>query len=59
MTATLVDTNVFLDLITDDQVWGAWSIGQLGAAMNAGRLIINDVIYAELSIRSMISASST
>jgi predicted nucleic acid-binding protein len=51
MTATLVDTNIFLDLITNDRDWSEWSVGQLDAAMKAGRLIINEVIYAELSIR--------
>lgn len=51
MTATLVDTNIFLDLITNDRDWSEWSIDRLGSAMSAGRLIINDVIYAELSIR--------
>lgn len=51
MTATLVDTNVFLDLITNDPEWGEWSAGRLAAAMGKGRVFINDVIYAELSIR--------
>jgi predicted nucleic acid-binding protein len=51
MTATLVDTNVFLDLITNDPEWGEWSAGRLAAAMSRGRVFVNDVIYAELSIR--------
>ncbi|PTM41090.1 hypothetical protein C8D03_2623 [Bosea sp. 124] len=49
--AMLVDTNIFLDLITDDREWGEWSARQLAAAMSTGRVLINDVIYAELSIR--------
>ena len=48
---TLVDTNVLLDLVTDDTTWAEWSIRQLDAAALKGRLIINDVIYAELSVR--------
>ena len=48
---TLVDTNVLLDLVTDDQEWAAWSIEQLEAASLRGRLLINDVVYAELSVR--------
>ncbi|HYD69596.1 type II toxin-antitoxin system VapC family toxin [Azospirillum sp.] len=48
---TLVDTNVLLDLITDDPNWADWSVRQLEAATRNGPLIINDVIYAELSIR--------
>lgn len=51
MKATLVDSNVFLDLITNDPEWGKWSAGQLGAAMSRGGLVITEVIYAELSIR--------
>ncbi|MDR3517243.1 MAG: type II toxin-antitoxin system VapC family toxin [Azospirillaceae bacterium] len=48
---TLIDTNVLLDLVTDDPVWVAWSIRQLDAASLQGPLIINDVVYAELSVR--------
>ncbi|WP_336810722.1 type II toxin-antitoxin system VapC family toxin [Bosea sp. MMO-172] len=49
--ATLVDSNIFFDLITSDPKWGAWSASQLRAAMATGALFVNDVIYAELSIR--------
>lgn len=48
---TLVDTNVLLDLVTDDPVWADWSIRQLDAAAMQGRLVINAVVYAELSVR--------
>ncbi|TIS55767.1 type II toxin-antitoxin system VapC family toxin [Mesorhizobium sp.] len=48
---TLVDTNVLLDLVTDDQDWAEWSIEQLEAASLRGPLVINDVVYAELSVR--------
>ncbi len=48
---TLVDTNVLLDLVTDDPVWAEWSIRQLDAASMKGPLAINDVVYAELSVR--------
>jgi predicted nucleic acid-binding protein len=48
---TLVDTNVLLDLVTDDPNWAEWSIAQLEAASIAGSLLINDVVYAELSVR--------
>lgn len=51
MTATLVDTNIFLDLITNDLEWAEWSAARLAAAMSSGSVLINDVIYAELSIR--------
>ena len=48
---TLVDSNVLLDLVTDDPTWSRWSIAQMEAATLRGRLLINDVIYAELSVR--------
>lgn len=48
---TLVDTNVLLDLVTDDPQWAEWSVLQLEAAALRGPLCINDVIYAELSVR--------
>jgi predicted nucleic acid-binding protein len=47
----LVDTNVLLDLVTVDPEWAEWSIRQLDAAALKGPLVINDVIYAELSVR--------
>ncbi|MDU9007206.1 type II toxin-antitoxin system VapC family toxin [Sedimentitalea todarodis] len=48
---TLVDTNVLLDLVTDDPSFSDWSISQLEAASLTGPLLINDVVYAELSVR--------
>ena len=49
--ATLVDTNILLDLATDDPSWADWSLRQLEAAAAQGPLLVNDVIYAELSVR--------
>lgn len=48
---TLVDTNVLLDLVTADPQWADWSIAALEAASLQGSLFINDVVYAELSVR--------
>ena len=48
---TLVDTNVLLDVVTDDPVWARWSLGQLDAAALKGPLAINAIVYAELSVR--------
>jgi predicted nucleic acid-binding protein len=47
---TLVDTNVLLDLVTNDPRWAHWSQHQLEAASLRGPLLINDVIFAELSV---------
>jgi predicted nucleic acid-binding protein len=49
--AALVDTNILSDVATDDPEWAAWSIRHLEAAALNGRLAINDVVYAELSVR--------
>jgi predicted nucleic acid-binding protein len=48
---TLVDSNVILDVVTDGEVWADWSQEQLEQAASAGPLIINNVIYAEISTR--------
>ena len=46
----LVDTNVILDVVENDPQWAAWSQAQLEAASLKYTLVINPVIYAELSI---------
>ncbi len=48
---TLIDTNVLLDIVTADPVWADWSIRQLDAAALRGPLAINNVAYAEMSVR--------
>ena len=48
---TLVDSNVLLDVVTDGQAWADWSQDQLERAALNGPLVINDVIYAEVSAR--------
>jgi predicted nucleic acid-binding protein len=48
---TLVDTNVLLDVVTRDPIWLQWSIAALDAASAGGPIVINAVIYAELSGR--------
>jgi predicted nucleic acid-binding protein len=46
-----VDTNVHLDVATDDPTWADWSIAQLEDASLGGTLWINDIVYAELAVR--------
>jgi predicted nucleic acid-binding protein len=48
---TLVDSNVLLDLMTNDPVWADWSLAQLDAAALRGPVLITDIVYAELSVR--------
>lgn len=47
---TLVDSNVILDLVTDDPKWGRWSADALSRAADESTLAINPLIYAEVSI---------
>lgn len=49
--ATLVDSNVILDVVTGDPEWGDWSAGALAAQAKAGLLVVNPIIYAEVSAR--------
>ena len=51
MTAVLVDSNVLLDLMTEDTRWLAWSAEAVEKAADRFRLVINPIIYAEVSIR--------
>ena len=46
----LVDTNVLFDLVTDDPIWADWSARQLRIWSAHGTLVVNPVIYAELSV---------
>ena len=46
----LVDTNVLLDLVTDDPLWAEWSQQQLELASANDDIVINDIVYAELSV---------
>jgi predicted nucleic acid-binding protein len=48
---TLVDTNVLLDLVTRDPSWASWSLARLEEAALMGSVLLNDVSYAEASIR--------
>jgi predicted nucleic acid-binding protein len=46
-----VDSNVLLDVMTEDPLWFAWSAKALASAAETSRLVINPIIYAEISIR--------
>ena len=47
---TLVDTSVILDIVTEDSEWLEWSAAALERAASAGRVVINPIIYAEVSV---------
>jgi len=46
----LIDSNVLLDVLVEDSSWFEWSSNALASAADQGILVINAVIYAEVSI---------
>jgi predicted nucleic acid-binding protein len=50
MTPVLVDSNVILDIATADAEWADWSAAALARAAETSVLVINPLIYAEVSI---------
>jgi len=48
---TLVDSNVLLDILTEDPMWEDWSTDALADAAEGGPLYINPIVYSEVSIR--------
>lgn len=50
MAAFMVDSSILLDIITQDPAWCAWSSQALAKAADSGRVIINPIIYSEVSV---------
>lgn len=50
MSAVLVDSNVILDVVTEDPRWFEWSAGAVEELGDNAVLVINAIIYAEVSI---------
>lgn len=50
MADILVDSNVILDVVTEDSKWYDWSAGQLEKLAESHTLVINPIIYTEISI---------
>lgn len=46
----IVDTNVLIDVLADDPAWAEWSVRQLRGQAQVHELVINPVIYAELTL---------
>jgi len=51
MSDTLVDSNVILDILTEDTEWFEWSAWALEQQAERSVLAINPLVYAEVSIR--------
>jgi len=50
VTPVLVDSNVLLDVATADPVWSTWSSATLERIADEAVLIINPLVYAEVSV---------
>jgi predicted nucleic acid-binding protein len=46
----LVDTHVLVDVLQNDPQWAQWSIRQMRAQASLHALVINPIIYAEISL---------
>lgn len=46
----LVDTNVLLDVVTENATWSQWSQGQLESLAISTSLFVNPIVYAEMSV---------
>ena len=47
---TLVDSNVLLDVLTEDPAWAGWSSEALVHAFDEGPVVVNPIVYAEVSV---------
>lgn len=50
MTPVLVDSNVIIDVATSDSTWGSWSAEALARTAENAVLVINPIVYGEVSI---------
>ena len=50
MTGVLVDSNVLLDVLTEDTRWFAWSSEALARCADESELVIDPIVYAEVSV---------
>ena len=50
MTAVMVDSSVILDIATKDPQWHDWSSATLAMLADEAVLVINPLIYAEVSV---------
>lgn len=50
MSRILVDTNVLVDVLHGDPMWASWSDGNLQRAADEAVVVINPIVYGELSL---------
>jgi predicted nucleic acid-binding protein len=51
LSSVLVDSSVLLDVLTVDPAWGERSAAALAAVAGEAWLVVNPIIYAEISVR--------
>ncbi len=49
--ALLIDSNVLLDVFTESPLWWSWSSAALREAADRASLVVNPIIYGEVSVR--------
>lgn len=50
MAATLVDSNVLIDIVAEDLLWAPWSDEALICALDAGPVFVDQIVFAEIAI---------
>jgi predicted nucleic acid-binding protein len=50
VTATLIDSNVLIDILLRDSDWTPWSDEALITALEDGPVFVNQIVYAEVSV---------
>lgn len=47
----IVDSNIWIDVFDKDPVWYPWALERLAEAFDRGVVIINPIVYAEISVK--------
>ena len=55
--ATLVDTDILVDLFDVGSPWEDWSIGQIRRLRAQGPIVINQIVYAEMAAGFPVEAT--
>lgn len=59
MTSTLVDTNIFIDLLGPSTAHRAWSARALEMCLTSGPIILSSVVWSELAASPLSEAQLT
>ena len=55
---TFVDSNVLIDILSRDPAWPEWSFHMLSRRSATGPLLINEIVYTEISVQRRMSLSA-